>query len=52
MSLPNVGILFHHRYHTTEKSLILIEDYLVWLKQLENVQFLNQEEIYNTFVKK
>lgn len=49
---PTVGIVLHHRYHNTESKIKLLEDYIVWLKSLNNVVFVTQEFLYNKFAKR
>lgn len=44
-----IGVLLHHRYHNTDEKVSLVEEYLNWIKSLNNIKFSNQETIYNTF---
>lgn len=50
-SLPNIGVLLHHRYHDTKEKIYLIDEYLNWLKSLNNIAFSTQENIYKVFNK-
>lgn len=47
--IPNIGILFHHRFHDTPDKLLLIDQYIDVLKHLSDVQFMTQEGIYNLY---
>lgn len=47
-----VGIVLHHRYHTTDKINKLFTNYLNWLITIPNVKFVTQEFLYNKFGKK
>ena len=44
-----LGIVTHHRYHNTKDKLKVIENYIKWLKEQPNIQFVNQECIYQSF---
>lgn len=46
---PVVGLLLHHRFHTSAVSLDLITDLLRHLKALPGTEFLNIAEIYQRF---
>ena len=46
---PVIGILLHHRFHTTESSLDLITDVLQRLGNIPGAEFLNMTEIYNRY---
>ena len=48
LQLPNLGVLLHHRYHTDNESLSLIDKYLRWLKSLKVLQFATQKQIFET----
>ena len=49
LKILNIGLLIHHRYHNTEEKLMLVEDYLSWIKQLPNIEFSTQEQIFRIF---
>lgn len=49
---PSVGIVLHHRYHNKVSKIKLLEDYISWLKSLNNVEFVTQEFLYNKFAKR
>lgn len=46
-----IGIVLHHRYHDSPEKIMLLEDYLSWLKNIPDTRFVTQEEIYNKYVK-
>ncbi len=43
-----IGILLHHRYHNSEEKIILVEDYLKWIKQ-QDYSFSTLKNIYEKF---
>lgn len=49
MSLKNIGVLFHHRYHNTQAKIDLVRDYISWIKTLDKIEFSTQENIHNKF---
>ena len=49
LSLPNIGILFHHRYHNSSDKIKLVDNYLNYLKNLNNVEFITQEQLYSRY---
>jgi peptidoglycan/xylan/chitin deacetylase (PgdA/CDA1 family) len=46
---PVIGILLHHRFHTTESSLDLITDLIKHLKTIPGAEFMNMEEVYQMY---
>lgn len=46
---PVIGILLHHRYHTSEPALALISDLIAHLQTLPGAEFLNLKEVYDRF---
>lgn len=46
---PVIGILLHHRYHTTDETLDLITRVVTELKAIPGAEFLNMGEIYQKF---
>jgi hypothetical protein len=46
-----LGIVTHHRYHNNKERLKVIENYIKWLKNEPNIQFVTQEEVYNQHAK-
>jgi hypothetical protein len=46
---PVVGLLLHHRFHTSEESLDLITEVLARLQRLPGAEFLNLHEIYRRY---
>jgi hypothetical protein len=50
-SVPNIGIVLHHRYHNNNEKIQLIEDFFNWLKRIPNIQFVTQEFIYKHYGK-
>lgn len=49
LTLPNVGVILHHRYHNTDDRIKLVDDYLQWIKTIDGVTFSKQEDIYRLF---
>ncbi len=47
-----IGIVLHHRYHNSTEISKLFDEYLQWLKELPNISFVNQEQVYNQLTKK
>ncbi len=47
--LDNIGLLLHHRYHTDDQSINIIQDYINLIKKNENYSFVTQEMIYRVF---
>lgn len=43
---PVVGLLLHHRYHTDQASLDLINEVIDYVRALPGAEFLNMDEIY------
>lgn len=46
---PVIGVLLHHRFHTSPESLDLITEVIDRLKQIPGAEFLNMEEIYRRY---
>jgi len=46
---PVIGILLHHRFHTSVTSLDLITEVLRRLQEVPGVEFLNMGEIYDRY---
>lgn len=45
----NVGFVLHHRYHNNYEKIKLVEDFVMWLKTLQNIEFTKMEDIYIRF---
>lgn len=50
-SVPNIGIVLHHRYHDSDEKIELVDKFFSWLKRLNDVKFVNQKYIYETYSK-
>jgi hypothetical protein len=46
-----VGVVLHHRYHGNNE-INLLDEYVQWLKSLDNVKCVSQEYLYNKFSNK
>ena len=46
---PVIGVLLHHRFHTTPESLDLITEVIDRLKQIPDAEFLNMKETYQRY---
>jgi hypothetical protein len=46
---PVIGILLHHRFHTSQESLDLVTDLIGYLKTIPDAEFMNMEEVYYKF---
>ena len=46
---PVIGVLLHHRFHTSTESLDLISRTIEWLRTIPGAEFMNLEEIYRKF---
>lgn len=46
-----IGFLIHHRYHKDPKSLGLLRDTIMRLKNIEQVAFTNYSELYERYAK-
>lgn len=49
MNEKTIGIVLHHRYHNSEEKMQLVSNYIKWLKTIEDVQFVNQQTIYEKY---
>ncbi len=50
-SVPNIGIVLHHRYHNNNEKIELVEKFFNWLKSIDDVKFVNQKFIYEKYSK-